>query len=113
MRRKTDKFVRYDIDLANIPSLTAEQVSELAALAALADNQIDTSDIPEAADADWANAIRGAFTRPPRRQITAKVDADVLDWLQSSGKCQQSRINAILRREKLAALVAQRRARLG
>lgn len=111
MRRKTGKLVRYDIDLANVPSLTAEQECELAALVALADDQIDTSDIPEAADGDGANAIRGAFYRPLKRQITTKVDADVLDWLQSSGKGYQSRINAILRREMLAALVAQRRAR--
>ena len=38
-----------------------------------------------------------------KRQITARVDADVLEWLQAQGKGYQSRINAILRREMLAA----------
>jgi hypothetical protein len=31
------------------------------------------------------------------------VDADVLEWLKAQGKGYQSRINAILRREMLAA----------
>jgi uncharacterized protein (DUF4415 family) len=31
------------------------------------------------------------------------VDADVLEWLKSQGEGYQSRINAILRREMLAA----------
>jgi uncharacterized protein (DUF4415 family) len=38
-----------------------------------------------------------------KRQITARVDADVLAWLKGQGKGYQSRINAILRREMLAA----------
>jgi len=40
---------------------------------------------------------RGAFYRPVKRQITARVDADVLVWLKSQGKGYQSRMNAILR----------------
>jgi uncharacterized protein (DUF4415 family) len=41
-----------------------------------------------------------------KRQVTARVDADVLAWLKSQGKGYQSRINAILRREMLTALRA-------
>ncbi len=37
-----------------------------------------------------------------KHQITARVDADVLDWLKGQGKGYQSRINAILCREMLA-----------
>jgi uncharacterized protein (DUF4415 family) len=51
----------------------------------------------------WKKGIRGRFYRPVKQQITARVDADVLDWLKSQGKGYQSRINAILRREMLAA----------
>ena len=46
---------------------------------------------------------RGRFYRPVKRQITACVDAEILEWLKSQGKGYQSRINAILRREMLAA----------
>jgi uncharacterized protein (DUF4415 family) len=39
-----------------------------------------------------------------QRQITPRVDADVLEWLKQQGKGYQSRIHAILRREMLASL---------
>lgn len=45
---------------------------------------------------------------PRKRQITARVDADVLDWLKSQGKGYQSRINAILRREMLTSVKSGR-----
>jgi uncharacterized protein (DUF4415 family) len=48
--------------------------------------------------------VRGKFYRPNKKQITAKVDADVLDWLKSQGKGYQSRMNAILRREMLESV---------
>jgi uncharacterized protein (DUF4415 family) len=51
----------------------------------------------------WKHARRGHFYRPLKRQITARVDADVLDWLKAQGKGYQSRINAILRREMLTS----------
>ena len=65
--------------------------------------EIDTSGIPEMTDEEWKRAVRERFYRPTKQQITARVDADVLDWLKSQGPGYQSRINAILRREMLAA----------
>ena len=50
------------------------------------------------------------WNRPVKQQITARVDADVLDWLKSEGKGYQGRLNAILRREMLASLKPARRA---
>jgi uncharacterized protein (DUF4415 family) len=73
------------------------------------DSEIDFSDIPEVTDEQVKNAVRGRFYRPIKRQITARVDADVLDWLKQQGKGYQSRINAILRREMLASLKATSR----
>jgi uncharacterized protein (DUF4415 family) len=96
------KMVSYTLD--NLPPLTQAQHDDLARLAAMPDEQIDTSDIPELTDEQFKNADRGRFYRPIKRQITARVDADVLEWLQSQGKGYQSRINAILRREMLASL---------
>jgi uncharacterized protein (DUF4415 family) len=87
-----------------VPPLTPSQRAGLAALAARADETIDYSDVPPLTEAQMAQAERGRFYRPVKRQITARVDADVLEWLQSQGKGYQSRINAILRREMLAAL---------
>jgi uncharacterized protein (DUF4415 family) len=96
------KMVSYTLE--TLPPLTDTQRANLRALAARPDSEIDTSDIPEMTDEQWKNARRGHFYRPLKRQITARVDADVLDWLKAQGKGYQSRINAILRREMLATL---------
>jgi uncharacterized protein (DUF4415 family) len=95
------KIVSYTPE--TLPPLTDAQIAHLKALAARPDSEIDTSDIPELTDEQWKRGVRGRFYRPVKRQITARVDADVLEWLKSHGKGYQSRINAILRREMLAA----------
>ena len=98
MKRKMVSFT-----LETLPPLTEAQRAELRALEARPDSEVDFSDISETTVEEWKNAERGHFYRPVKRQITARVDADVLEWLQSQGKGYQSRINAILRREMLMA----------
>ncbi|MFO1050249.1 MAG: BrnA antitoxin family protein [Geminicoccaceae bacterium] len=98
------KAVRHDIDLANLPPLTAEQEGELAALVAKPDNAIDYSDIPPLDDAFWKNAVRNPVYRPTKTSTTIRLDTDVLLWLRSQGKGYQSRINAILRQAMLASM---------
>ncbi|MHB8285392.1 MAG: BrnA antitoxin family protein [Caulobacteraceae bacterium] len=93
-----------------LPPLTDGQREHLAQLAALPDAAIATSDIPELTDEAWSAGERGRFYRPVKQQITARVDADVLDWLKSQGKGYQGRLNAILRREMVASLKQARRA---
>ena len=93
-----------------LPPLTDVQREQLARLAAISDETIDTRDIPELTEAAWGAGVRGRFYRPVKQQITARVDADVLDWLKSEGKGYQGRLNAILRREMLASLKPARRA---
>lgn len=95
------KMVSYTLN--TLPPLTAGQQNHLKALAARPDREIDYSDIPALTEGQLRNARRGVFYRPVKRQITARVDADVLEWLKAQGKGYQSRINAILRREMLAA----------
>jgi uncharacterized protein (DUF4415 family) len=98
------KIVSYTLD--TLPPMTEERLAKLEALAQRPDSEIDFSDIPELTEEQWKTAERGHFYRPVKRQITARVDADVLAWLKSQGKGYQSRINAILRREMLMALRA-------
>jgi uncharacterized protein (DUF4415 family) len=88
----------------DMPPLTDERRASLEALAAQPDSDINFSDIPEMTEEAIKTAVPGRFYRPVKRQITARVDADVLEWLKSQGKGYQSRINAILRREMLASL---------
>ena len=93
-----------------LPPLTDAGRDNLARLAALPDETINTRDIPELTDAAWRGGARGRFDRPVKQQITARVDADVLDWLKSEGKGYPGRLNASLRREMLASLKLARRA---
>jgi len=72
-----------------------DRAEELATLAALPDEEIDTSDIPEITD--WSKAVVGRFYRPVKETVTIRLDADVLDWLKQGGKGYQTRVNKILR----------------
>jgi uncharacterized protein (DUF4415 family) len=76
---------------------------ELAALAKKPESEIDFSDIPATSVEDWQAATRGKFYRPVKRQLTVRIDADVLEWLRSQGEGYQSRLNAILRAAMLAS----------
>jgi uncharacterized protein (DUF4415 family) len=78
--------------------LTPEQRRELKSLAALRDDDIDTSDAPELLD--WSGAKRGLFYRPVKQQLTLRLDADVVAWFKSHTKPNegyQTRINRALR----------------
>ncbi len=88
--------------LKSLP-LTKGQQTYLKTLSKRPESEIDYTDIPPLTDEQLRSARRGAFYRPIKQQITARVDADVLEWLKGQGKGYQSRLNAILRREMLAA----------
>jgi uncharacterized protein (DUF4415 family) len=83
-------------------SLTSRQQRELAALAALPEDRIDTSDIPELPPGAWKNAVRGRFYRPVKQAVSMRLDADVVAWLKKRGKGYQTRVNSILRQTMLA-----------
>lgn len=104
MSRKS--VARHEVDLANLPPLNDKQKAELAALAGRQDEDVDYSDAPALAAEFWKVAERGKFYKPVKTSTTVRIDSDVLAWLRSQGKGYQLRINAILRREMLAALGA-------
>ena len=65
------------------------------ALDVMADEDIDTTDIPELDARFWQRAE----VRMPtgKERITLRVDADVVAWFRSQGKGYQTRMNAVLR----------------
>ena len=78
--------------------LTPAQQAEIDALAALPDNKIDTREMPEIRD--WSGARRGVFFRPIKKQLTLRIDADVIAWFKShtpNGDGYQTSINRALR----------------
>jgi uncharacterized protein (DUF4415 family) len=77
--------------------MTAARKRKLAELAARPDDEIDYSDIPPLTERFWKNAVRNPFYRPIKKQITLRLDADVIAWLRAQGKGYQTRANALLR----------------
>jgi uncharacterized protein (DUF4415 family) len=77
---------------------TPAQEAELKALAALPEDQINTRDIPE--QKNWSGARRGLFFRPVKKQLTLRLDADLIDWFKihaPKGEGYQTSINSALR----------------
>lgn len=61
------------------------------------DEMINTDDIPELTEADFA---RGHFKywKPVKKSITFRIDMDNLKWLQSGGiKGYQTKLNDVIR----------------
>lgn len=98
----------------DVDGLAPDEIADLEALAALADSQIDTGDIPEAAGgpevvsgpelAGGSGALpRGFFhSRPRKQQLTLRLDALVVEWFKQNapgpgGKGYQTAINQALR----------------
>ena len=69
--------------------------SDLARIDRMRDRDIDYSDIPPL-DKTF---LKKATTQwpPTKKQLTIRLDADVLEWLKGHGKGYQTRINRILR----------------
>ena len=82
---------------ASVKTLTAKQRKQIAALTARPDSAIDYSDIPKLPESFWKNAVRNPFYRPVKRQVTVRLDSDVIAWLRQQGKGYQTRLNYLLR----------------
>lgn len=65
----------------------------------MTDEDIDFSDIPEMTAEMFAHGIvrRGLKTIPRKKQLTLRIDSDVVEWYQRQGPGYQTRINALLR----------------
>ena len=69
--------------------------SDLARIDRMRDSDIDYSDIPPL---DKSFLKRATVPWPPvKKQLTIRIDADILAWLRAQGKGYQTRINRILR----------------
>ena len=89
--------------------LTSEQRrQELEAVAAISEDRIDTSDIPELTLDQMRRGVRGQFYRPIKKPVTMRLDADVIDWLKRDGPGYQTKANRLLRAEMLRSYLATR-----
>jgi uncharacterized protein (DUF4415 family) len=78
-------IVKSTLDPKNPPPLPKGYLEKLRAMK---DEDIDYSDIPDTSQ---------MLERPQKRQLTIRLDDDVLAWVKAKGKGYQTRINFILR----------------
>ena len=66
---------------------------------AMTDDDIDYSDIPPLTPEMFANAIvrKGLKPLPPKRQVTLRIDDDVITYFRDLGRGYQTKINQLLR----------------
>jgi uncharacterized protein (DUF4415 family) len=88
-------MVSYTLD--NLPPVSQEEWNRVAAIK---DEEIDFSDIPEIKDLSGLRprppVDRGMY-RPVKVALTCRLDADIVAWLKQGGKGYQTRLNSILR----------------
>ena len=80
---------KYHLDAGKPPKLTPDQAKRLD------EAGIDYSDIPELGDAFFTRAA--TIWPRAKKQLTVRIDEDVIEWLRSMGKGYQTRMNHILR----------------
>lgn len=66
-------------------------------IAAMKDEDIDTSDIPELTEEQFRRGVRGLLYRPIKKPVTIRLDADVIEWLKQEGPGYQTKANRLLR----------------
>ena len=73
-----------------------ERALSVEEMAAVQDQDIDFSDIPEANAAFWATA-KVRMPDGPKTPLNLRLDADIVAWFRAHGRGYQTRINAVLR----------------
>lgn len=73
--------------------------TDLKRIDAMTDADIDFSDSPEVTPEMFARAVlrRNFKPIPRKKQLTLRIDTDVVDWYKKQGRGYQTRINSLLR----------------
>ena len=83
-----------DVTIPKAGSRTIEEMER--EVAAIRDEDIDLSDIPEWTAEDWARAIPNPYYRPVKEQVTLRIDRPVLEWFRANHEHYQTAINQVL-----------------
>lgn len=80
-------------------STTQKSETDWKRIDAMTDADIDFSDIPEVTPEMFARAVhrRNFVVIPRKKQLTLRIDSDVVDWYKKQGRGYQTRINSLLR----------------
>lgn len=84
---------RHRVKQADI-MLTGKAIKELKALKL---RKVDITDEESPEIMHWDKAVVGKFYRPIKKQITLRLDADVIEWFRHAAKKYQTLINLACR----------------
>lgn len=73
--------------------------TEIEKLRSMTDDEIDFTDIPRTTPEMWAKGVvkKGFKTTSPKRQLTLRLDDEVVEFFKNQGSGYQTRINSLLR----------------
>ena len=79
--------------------ISRKSKTDLKRLDAMKDEDIYVSEIPEITPEMFARGIvrRGLKPVPPKKQLTLRMDSDVIEWFKNQGRGYQTKINSLLR----------------
>jgi len=78
--------------------ISPKSQTDFARLDKMKDEDIDYSDAPEITPAMFAKAIVRRGLKPRvKKQVTLRMDGDVLEWFKKQGSGYQTKINLLLR----------------
>jgi uncharacterized protein (DUF4415 family) len=79
-------------------NISKKSGTDLERLDNMTDAEIDFSDIPEVTPEMFAQGVVRRGLQPiTKRQLTLRLDSDVIDWFKKQGQGYQTRMNALLR----------------
>lgn len=92
-----EKIVRYTTEELKEMERRGETKTDWKRVKAMKDKDIVIDeDSPEITAEMWRNAVVHG-RRPPKKNITLRIDPDIVEWFRARGKGYQTRMNAVLR----------------
>jgi uncharacterized protein (DUF4415 family) len=94
--QKSERIVRYTDEEIDEMIRRGEDQTDWEKIDALTDEEIEASiDFEEEGIPDWSVVYVGL--PPLKRQVTVRLDPEVIDWFKAGGRGYQTRMNAVLR----------------
>jgi uncharacterized protein (DUF4415 family) len=80
-------------------NITRKSETDWERLRNMRDEDIDLSDLPEVTPEMFAKAVvhKNFKPLPPKRQLTLRIDNDVVEFFKEQGRGYQTKINQLLR----------------
>jgi uncharacterized protein (DUF4415 family) len=96
--RKEENFVSYTFDELREMRERGEDLTNWARVDAMTEEELEASiDEDEEGVPLWDIPLPVSINLAGKKQLTIRLDEDILDWFKAQGSGYQTRINAVLR----------------